>query len=138
MKVLVIDDCDELLEVVTEILRNEGHEVTGARGSDEAKSLWQITSFDLVICDLVMPLEDGMEQEFSGESAMVGLQAIHEFSTANPMVPIIAISGELVGTPLSAIQRFGAVTTLAKPFGRDDLLRAIDRARCASRPHPSA
>jgi hypothetical protein len=35
------------------------------------------------------------------------------------------VSGKLVGGPLKEMMQFGAMATLSKPFGREDLLRTI-------------
>ena len=126
-KVLVIDDCEELRLVVGDLLEDMGIEVISA---EDVKSAWKHLDehqFDLVMCDLVMPMDDE-EGDDENASAMVGVHAIHEISKKVPRIPIIAISGELTGEPLRAIRQFGAVTTISKPFGRDELKAAVEFA----------
>lgn len=129
-KVLVIDDCEELRMVVEDLLNDLGMSVVSA---EDVRSGWKFLEeqeFDLVLCDLVLPMpldeaDAGMEDD---SSPMVGVHAIHELSKRFPKMPIVAISGELVGEPLKAIRQFGAMTTLSKPFGRDELQAAVEYA----------
>ncbi len=126
--VLVIDDSEELREVVSDILVDAGYAVTLANSPDEAHKLIKEKDFCVILCDLVMPVDssaesDGMDQD---GSAMVGLHAISNFSKTYPQIPVIAISGQLVGEPLQITHKFGAISTLAKPFGRDELLGVIE------------
>jgi CheY-like chemotaxis protein len=126
-KVLIIDDCEQLRDTVAAILDDAGYGVESVDSPEQAMESCKSKKFDLVICDLVMPVaEDDFDQ--GNSSAMVGVRAIHEISRTNPGLPIIAISGELTGAPLEAIQSFGAVRCLSKPFGRDDLLNALEAA----------
>ena len=95
--------------------------------SEEALEKLNEKAFDLVLCDLVLPLS-GMEEEHASDSAMVGVHCMHEIRKLYPAIPVIAISGELVGSPLDAVRGFGACATLSKPFGRKELLNAVGDA----------
>jgi len=125
-RVLVIDDCEELTDIVLELLENEGYAVERAHDRQSALARLEGENFDLILCDLVLPLDDSQSEE--SDSAMVGVHCIHEIAQKYPRVPIIAISGELVGSPLSAVEQFGACGTLSKPFGRKELLQAVQSA----------
>ena len=126
-KVLVIDDCEEIRDIVHDMLADEGYEVSVAVDSNEAIAHLDTQGADLVLCDLVLPLgyEDALEEN---DSAMVGVHCINELARMYPTVPIIAISGELTGGALSAVECFGACTTLSKPFGRDELISVVQKA----------
>lgn len=128
-KILIVDDNDDFREVVEELLVDAGYEVLSAPGPDEAREKLSKENIDLIICDLVMPadLEDDLEDE-DKDSAMVGVHAIHEFSKKYPNTPIIAVSGQMDGASLQAIQNFGAFETLPKPFQRDQLLKVVERS----------
>jgi PAS domain S-box-containing protein len=60
-RVLVVDDDDRILDLLVELLIQEGYEVCGAHNGSEG--LDQAVSFapDLVISDVVMPVVDGLE-----------------------------------------------------------------------------
>ncbi len=114
--ILVIDDDAQVLDVLSEMLRLEGHDVVtalnGARAVEEVRR--QI--FDLVITDLIMPEKEGLE-------------TIADIRKARGAIPIIAISGGgRIGPQdyLETARHIGANATLAKPFARKELISAVD------------
>lgn len=114
--ILVIDDDASVREVVSEMLRLEGHEVTIAENGREAIPRLAAQHFDLVITDLIMPEKEGIE-------------TIAEIRRSNETIPIIAISGGGrlgPGDYLETARYIGADATLAKPFARQELLATID------------
>jgi CheY-like chemotaxis protein len=119
-KVLIVDDCDEIREVLAELLMDAGYTVALAAHPDQAADHLQRDHFDVILCDLVMPIEVGQE------CALVGVSAISKFSKSYPNIPVIAISGELTGGPLNQMSLFGAKKALSKPFTREELLGAIE------------
>ncbi len=113
--ILVVDDDLQVLEVVSEMLRLEGHEVTTAVNGREAVSKFKAGSFDLVITDLIMPEREGLE-------------TIVELKSSGRSVPVIAMSGGgRVGPTdyLETAQFIGANATLAKPFARSELIQIV-------------
>ncbi len=60
-RVLIVDDDDKILDLLVELLTQEGYEVGSARNGSEGLGL--ATSFlpDVVISDVVMPVVDGLE-----------------------------------------------------------------------------
>ena len=114
--ILVIDDDASVREVVSEMLRLEGHEVTIAENGREATPLLADRDFDLVITDLIMPEKEGIE-------------TISEIRRTDSRIPIVAISGGGrlgPGDYLETARYIGADATLAKPFARQELLTTID------------
>ena len=126
-KVLIIDDNEDLCTTVCDILEDAGYGVSIAHDPVIAKQLLSNDKFQLILCDLMMPYHDDPDLDELGGSVMVGVHAIRQFSTAFPNTPIVAISGEMTGNALDAIGTFGAADTLAKPFGRAQLLKTIER-----------
>lgn len=124
-RILVVDDNDELLAVIGDILADAGYEVTVATNPDDAWVECDTKRFDMVFCDLVMPTEFDGASEGAG-SAMVGVHAISEFKKRYPALPVVAISGQVAGEPLNGIRQFGASATIAKPFGRDELITTVE------------
>ena len=59
--ILVIDDEQSMLEVLSEMLSREGYDVTTTSSSEEAVELAQRRRVDLVISDLKMEPVDGIE-----------------------------------------------------------------------------
>ncbi len=60
-KILVVDDEQGLVDIITEVLTDDGYDVTGITDSVEAVELIRDNHFDLVITDLKMPKVDGIE-----------------------------------------------------------------------------
>lgn len=59
LRVLAIDDDPATLDMIEASLRPDGHMVMRATGGHAALEIARVTSFDLVICDLLMPDLDG-------------------------------------------------------------------------------
>jgi len=114
--ILVVDDDVQVLDVMSEMLRLEGHEVAVAENGRLAVERLRSGGFDLVITDLIMPEKEGLE-------------TIADIRKLAGDVPIIAISGGgRVGPSdyLDTARFIGANATLAKPFGRQELITAVN------------
>ena len=57
-RILAIDDEPTILSLLATILKKDGHEVVAAENADRAFDL-NLSRFDLVICDVMMPGTDG-------------------------------------------------------------------------------
>ena len=114
--VLVIDDDKQIRLLIRRILENEGHTVHEAADGKNGILLLQQNSIDLVITDIIMPEKEGLE-------TIIDIR--HDF----PKMKILAISGGgKTGLPdfLPAAKKFGAHKTLPKPFGKQELLEAVN------------
>lgn len=113
--ILVVDDDTQVLDVMSEMLRLEGHRVAVAENGQAAVEQMRDQSFDLVITDLIMPEKEGLE-------------TIADIRRQRSDLPIIAISGggRIGPTDYLETARFiGANATLAKPFGRQELISTV-------------
>ena len=61
MRVLVIDDDDALREVISGALEFQGYEVAQANNGRKGVDLLDGTLVDLVITDIIMPEQEGVE-----------------------------------------------------------------------------
>lgn len=116
-KILVVDDDSQVLQVVSEMLRIEGHNVVMAANGRQALDQFEHDDFDLVVTDIIMP-----EQE--------GLETIANLRRRETYIPIIAISGGGRAGNLDYLETaryIGADGILAKPFGRQDLLTTVNQ-----------
>lgn len=114
--ILLVDDDTSVLDVMSEMLRLEGHEVTIAENGEQAVACVSQDDFDLVITDLIMPEKEGLE-------------TIADIRRQFAEIPIIAISGGGRLGPndyLETARFIGANATLAKPFARTELIKAVD------------
>src|SRR5712692_7036472 len=116
--ILIADDEAGVRRFLRTVLEGGGHKVWEARNGKEAATLNRRTKFDLVIIDLVMP-----EQE--------GLETIQELKKEHPGLRIIAVSGPFhgvyLGTLLRIAKMLGAKATLSKPFSADTVLETVQR-----------
>jgi CheY-like chemotaxis protein len=114
-KVLVIEDDATMRQVVCRVLAEFGrYEITSAAGGREGIDALRHGHFGLVITDVLMPEQDGIE-------------TIGEIRQMDERIPIIAMSGYDIGdfSPLEDASLIGADRTLLKPFGAQELLDAV-------------
>jgi CheY-like chemotaxis protein len=117
VRILLVDDNDELRRVMRIRLALEGYDVVEAADGFEAIRLFEREPTDVVVTDIYMPVEDGIE-------------LIGELRRYIPRVPIVAMSGggsREDGTALEVATAFGADEVLEKPFRADALIAAIRR-----------
>jgi CheY-like chemotaxis protein len=115
-KILLIDDDEEIRLTLRLVLERAGYKVTVAPDGKEGLRRYHDEKADLVITDLFMPEKEGLE-------------TIMEIRRDNPATPIIAISGGWrIGSDevLRIAERLGAIRTLSKPFGMEDLTGAVE------------
>src|SRR3989337_798322 len=114
-KILVVDDDNSILEVIQMRLKAWGYNVAVAKNGTEAKAALSSTPFNLVIIDLRLSEEDGLD-------------LMEEILTSHPNLPIIILTAH--GTIESAVEamRKGAYSYLTKPFDPRALLLQIERA----------
>jgi two-component system response regulator HydG len=114
-RVLVVDDDKSMIELLAERLRKRQFEVVTAQGAAEARVAFDSAEPDVVVTDLNMP----------GQS---GIQLCEWVVTNRSDTPVIVITafGSL-DTAIAAI-RAGAYDFITKPFEIDVLAIALERA----------
>ena len=122
-RILVIDDDQDMRAMVAQTLAPAGHEVILAADGTEGVERHRASAADLVITDLHMPKQNGIE-------------TIREFRRRWPEVALIAMSGSIaeVGTMLSIAQNMNAIGVLQKPFVGDELIAAVAKALAGQAP----
>ena len=117
--VLVVDDEPAVRRVVRRVLEESGYAVVEAVDGAAALRLLDRERISLVITDVLMPEQDGIE-------VVLGLRA------RQAPVPVVVISGGGVGldieTLITSALAFGAVGAVAKPFTPEQLLAAVREA----------
>lgn len=116
-RILIIDDDDLLRDLLVKSLEMAGHTVFQASDGQAGFELFRSAPVDLVITDLVMPVQEGVE-------------TIMRLRRLTPDLPIIAMSG---GVPNSSLylkiaEKIGAHRVLPKPFTPQKLLEAVNEA----------
>ena len=114
--ILVIDDHEDIRQLLRDILERAGYTVREAADGREGVELYLEQPDELVITDLLMPEQSGLE-------------TIEQLLKHDAKIPIIAISGagdsEHEAYFAQALER-GAKKTLLKPFSPKVLLSAIE------------
>jgi CheY-like chemotaxis protein len=114
--VLVVDDEEQVRQLIREALEQAGYEVEEASDGKEGLKRYRSRPTDLVIMDILMPDQDGLET----------IMTLHrEF----PNSRVIAMTGgsEVIGILnfLDVAKMLGANRTLQKPFEVKALLEAV-------------
>ena len=120
-RVLVIDDDLFVRRTIAYLLQALGHEAAEAENGLEGVRMQRQQRYDVVITDMLMPVQDGL---------MTIQMLKREFST----LPIIAMSGGCSAqgkARLSDASLAGALVTLNKPFTTEDLVGAMVRCQDA-------
>lgn len=115
MKILLVDDEKEIREILRLWCEEAGFTVCEAENGREAVAIQRQAPADFMICDLIMPVQEGIE-------------TITYFSQEFPDVTIIAISGGGKIGPESYLElasQLGAWKIFRKPLDRQDLIEAI-------------
>jgi len=115
--ILVIEDDSAMREAIRLMLLQRGHEIHTAAEGGVALMRLDTTEIDLVITDMLMPGQEGVE-------------TIRSLRRRAPTLPILAISGggnTGFREALEAARLLGANETLSKPFAMRDLSHAVER-----------
>jgi CheY-like chemotaxis protein len=113
--ILIVDDEAPIRRMLRELLEGEGHTVMEASDGRAAMRCLREQPADLVITDILMPQEDGIE-------------VIRETRRIAPGTKIIAISGggrQGKADFLNIARCLGAKRTIEKPFALDKFLEAV-------------
>ncbi len=116
-KVLLADDEVTMVQMVTELLRAEGHEVFPFTNGNAALEAIETVTPELVITDLYLD-----------KTRAQGLDILHKARSLNPPAVVIVITGfGTIDTAVEAMKK-GAYDYLKKPFKLDELKLCIQRA----------
>src|SRR3990167_3060746 len=115
--ILIVDDENDIRELISGILNDEGYDTRSAGDSDRALAEIEARRPGLVVLDIWLQGSrlDGLEL----------LDVIHE---RHPDLPVVIISGHgNIETAVSAIKQ-GAYDFIEKPFKADRLILVVQRA----------
>lgn len=107
MKILIVDDEPIMRNLLTDILRDEGYQTSTADNGAEAVTQARMTRFNIIFCDIHMPVMNGVE-------------AIRKIKDINPRTVIVMMDSY----PDSLVQQAvkdGALTCIHKPFDIQDV-----------------
>lgn len=107
--ILLIDDEANMRDMLSVSLRKEGYDVVTAANGQEGLELAASTPFDFVLCDLKMPVMDGLQF----------LEAVQSRETSSTIIMMSAFA--TVDTAVKAMKN-GAYDFITKPFKMDEIL----------------
>lgn len=114
ISVLLVDDEQELIEVLSARLESRGFDVDTAMSGDEALNKLQGKDYDVVILDVFMPVKDG-------------IQTLKEMKALKPLTEVVMLSGNAtLETAIEGMQH-GAFDFLVKPADMGDLVEKLNR-----------
>lgn len=116
--ILVVDDDSGVLKMTELMLSDGGFNVIVSSNAREGLGMLKAQKVDLIITDIIMP-------------EMEGIELISQLRKDHPALPIMAISGggRSHNTDfLKFAKKLGAKVVLEKPFRREALLEAVNRA----------
>lgn len=116
-KVLIIEDEESIRRVLKKILQEEdpSHEIIEAEDGEQGIKAVNSINLDLILCDIKMPVKDGME-------------VLREVIKSHPTIPVIMISGH--GDIQTAVEcmKIGAFDYIEKPPDLNRLLNTVRNA----------
>lgn len=114
--ILVIDDDTVVRESIVAYLKASGFNILEAGSGNQGLATFHELHPDLILCDLKMPLMDG-------------LSVLREVHAASPETPFIVVSGAGVMADVVEALRLGASDFITKPVADLEVLEyAINRA----------
>jgi DNA-binding response OmpR family regulator len=111
--VLVVDDDEMTLAGLLELLRDAGHQATGAATFDAARRLLDVSNYDLFVADIRLRSQNG-------------LHLVRSARLQHPDIGIILVTGYPEPSLALEASRYGAVF-IEKPIAPREFMRAVER-----------
>ena len=126
-QILVCDDDDMIVQIVTSKLKSLGYGVMTAGDGTTALAMIRKTIPSVLILDTIMPGVGGLEV----------LRAIRA-SRRTAALPVLMLTARRGEDDISAAVRLGANDYLGKPFSLGDLATRVERLLIRSEPQDQA
>jgi DNA-binding response OmpR family regulator len=115
LRVLIVDDEDELVSALEERLNLRGFRATGVTTGVEALAYLTDTPCDVVLLDVKMP-------------GLGGLEVIKKIKEERPSLQVILLTGRGSSEEAEQGMKLGAFDYLMKPVKIDELVRVLRAA----------
>lgn len=112
MNILIVDDEEVLQDILSSLIRKEGHQVLAAHSGEEALSLLEREEVDLVLLDLMLP-------------GISGQEVLREIRRTDPEQVVVVITAFSSIEGAITAMRQGAFHYIPKPFKNDEVLITI-------------
>ncbi len=114
-RLLVVDDDEEMRDLLRKVLEKEGYHVSGAGDGQEALAVLARGPFDLVVTDMLMPHDGGLE-------LLATLRRVH------PTLPVIIVTAFGDWHSYTRALELGAAAFISKPLRMSELIAAVHSA----------
>ncbi len=113
--ILVVDDNEDSLKIISKMLQAEGFEVTVERNGKDGLASAREKLPDLVIMDIMMP-------------EMTGIEALDQLRASPPTsrIPVILLTAKSLDEDVLTGYRLGADYYMTKPFTAKQLLYGVN------------
>ena len=113
--VLVVDDEEAIRRLLTRWLADWGYDAKEAANAEDAIVMMTAQPAEIILCDVNMPVHDGvwLAEQVRGRW---------------PQTAVIMASGAQDMETVMRMRKQGAVDYVTKPFGREMLRQALQRA----------
>jgi DNA-binding NtrC family response regulator len=114
-RLLIVDDDEEMRGLLRKVLEKEGYHVSVAGDGREALAVLARGRFDLVVTDMLMPYDGGLE-------LLETLRRIH------PALPVIIVTAFGDWHSYTRALELGAAAFISKPLRMTELIAAVHNA----------
>jgi len=118
-RILLVDDCSAIRQLITELLIYSGYEVDTAADGAAAWEALQMKPFNLLITDYDMP-------------RLTGVELVRKLRSASMMLPVILTSGSVPTEELAQNPSLELAAILPKPFSPEELLGTMTNVLTAT------
>jgi DNA-binding NtrC family response regulator len=115
INVLLVDDEKDFVETLAERLEVRGFDIKTCLSGDEALDMIQQHEFDVVVLDVLMPGQDGIE-------------TLRKIKNLKPLIHVIMLTGNATVETAIEGMKLGAYDYLIKPTETAELLEKITKA----------
>jgi len=114
LRILIIDDNEELRSMLVEILERVGYTVQSTEKAKDALTIIERGDADLCLLDLIMP-------------GVTGFELLKVIRRRRLPIPIIVVSAHISQDAAKELAEIGVQGMVAKPFKKDRIAEEIQR-----------
>ena len=114
--ILLVEDSPTEMRVMSDLLHSLGHTVMTATDGEQALTMLELVTPDLVVLDIILPAVNGY---------MV-LRKMRQ-RPAWKDIPVLVVSSKNLESDIFWGKKQGANSYLCKPFAREDFLLQVNR-----------
>ena len=115
--ILLVEDDPVNLQVITDMLKLNKHNVVAVTNGAEALDIYQYGMYDVILMDIQMPDMDGVETS----------RRIRQLEPEDKHTPVIAITAYALAEEREKFKEMGMDGYVSKPIQMEELLHVIDR-----------